>query len=217
MSHTYCPPPYSAPDLCFFDDALIVLNKPTGLLSVPGRGPEKADCLESRLRERFSDARIVHRLDMETSGLMVLARDNHTHRALSAQFEHRKVEKQYIARVAGKMKQRKGEIDLPLIVDWPNRPLQKVDLVNGKPSLTQWQTLETFPHTSRLRLSPLTGRSHQLRVHLNAIGHPILGDSLYGTTQSKGAAQRLQLHASLLAFRHPGTGERLEHQSPAPF
>lgn len=215
----YVPPDNTPLDIAFSDESLLVVNKPSGLLSVPGRGPEKADCLVSRLNVDFPDALIVHRLDMETSGLMVLARNKDTHRHLSKSFELRKVDKTYIARVSGILGKARGEIELPLMKDWPNRPLQKVDMTEGKRSLTHWEILETEDKDSitRVKLSPQTGRTHQLRVHMNAIGHPILGDLLYGTPQSKAGAARLQLHASTLAFAHPVTAQRLVLQSPAPF
>ena len=193
------------------------VEKPSGLLSVPGRGAQKADCLLSRVQAEVCDALIVHRLDMETSGLMVLARGAETHRALSIQFQDRRVQKAYIARVAGVPAKHKGSIDLPLIKDWPNRPLQKVDAVHGKPSVTHWRILELEQDSARLELVPETGRSHQLRVHLNAIGHPILGDQLYGTEPSKAGADRLQLHASLLGITHPVTGKHVIQNSSAPF
>lgn len=209
----YIPPPSKPFTPHFADDHLIVVEKPSGLLSVPGRGPEKQDCLVSRANNAFPGALIVHRLDMETSGLMVLALREDSHRALSKQFEKRQVQKTYIARVAGQMSAKTGEIDLPLMKDWPNRPLQKVDAENGKPSQTHWRCLELEQHASRLQLTPLTGRTHQLRVHLNAIGHPILGDLLYGTAHSRAGADRLQLHASTLSFDHPETGEHLSFSS----
>jgi len=193
------------------------VEKPSGLLSVPGRGPEKADCLVSRVQADYPDALIVHRLDMETSGLIVLARNQNMHRALSKCFEARQIDKTYIARVAGALGPQTGQVDLPLMKDWPNRPLQKVDMEAGKPSLTQWNIRAYEGGVSRVELTPLTGRTHQLRVHMNAIGHPILGDLLYGTPQSRAGATRLQLHASELKFTHPVSGKALLLQSPAPF
>lgn len=217
MSSDYRPPPPEPLEIIFLDDALLVLNKPSGLLSVPGRGPEKADCLLSRANEDFPEGLIVHRLDMETSGVMVLARSKEVHRRMSIAFEARLIEKEYNARVSGCVKDDAGQIDLPLSADWPNRPLQKVDHTTGKPSLTKWQVIQRDAQYTHLVLKPITGRSHQLRVHLNAIGHPILGDSLYGTVVSKAAAPRLQLHASMLSFAHPVSGEPLDFLSPAPF
>jgi len=217
MMSPYMPPPLQPLEIAYQDAHLLVVHKPSGLLSVPGRGPEKADCLVSRLRIAFPTALIVHRLDMETSGLMVLAQTEDVHRALSKQFENRDVEKRYIARTAGIPDKEDGTIELPLMKDWPNRPLQKVDFEQGKPSLTEWRILAREKTTARLELTPLTGRTHQLRVHLNAIGHPILGDLLYGTPESQAGAARLQLHASTLGFAHPVTGADLLLQSPAPF
>lgn len=217
MMSPYRPPPDNELSLHYLDDVLLVTGKPSGLLSVPGRGAEKADCLLSRLHRTIPDALIVHRLDMETSGLILLARTASAHAALSQQFERRQVHKRYTARVFGQMREDQGEIDLPLMKDWPNRPLQKVDHADGKPSLTGWRVLEREEAATRLLLSPETGRTHQLRVHLNAIGHPILGDTLYGSPESLGAAPRLQLHASELGFDHPLTGEPIMVRSVAPF
>ena len=213
----YQPPPHTKLDIAFQDAHMIIVDKPSGLLTVPGRGPEKADCLLSRVHVSHPSALIVHRLDMETSGLVILALEADTHRALSKLFEQRAVGKTYIARVAGQMQMPSGEIDLPLMKDWPNRPLQKVDMDAGKPSLTRWRVLEEDAMSTRLELTPLTGRSHQLRVHLNAIGHPILGDALYGTEASRAGAARLQLHASGLAFVHPISGDPVRLGSLAPF
>ena len=217
MTSPYHPPPVLPLNIVFQDAHLIVVEKPSGLLSVPGRGPEKADCLVSRLQDGFPGALIVHRLDMETSGLMVLALNKNVHRALSQLFENRAVEKHYEARIAGVPSQDTGRIDLPLMKDWPNRPLQKVDHESGKPSITDWKLLTREGDCARVALTPLTGRTHQLRVHLNAIGHPILGDLLYGSLESRAAAPRLQLHASTLAFEHPVTGAGMMLQSPAPY
>lgn len=212
----YQPPPAGEPLVVFFDADVLVANKPSGLLSVPGRGPERADCLVSRLRPAFPDALAVHRLDMSTSGLLVLARGEEVHRRLSKQFRERQVDKRYIAVVGGLVVPDAGEIKLPLIVDWPNRPRQIVDHVIGKPSLTRFRVLERdlAHHTTRVELEPWTGRSHQLRVHMAALGHPILGDELYGDASS---APRLLLHATALAFTHPLTGESLAFRAAAEF
>lgn len=205
--------------LIHLDRSLIVANKPTRLLSVPGRGPDKQDCLVSRLQAEFPDALIVHRLDYDTSGLIVLARGKEMHRALSILFQDRKVEKRYVAVVAGKPEPENGEIDLPLIVDWPNRPLHKVDFTDGKPALTRYRVVahDAARGCSRIALVPETGRTHQLRVHMQALGHPILGDPLYADEKNKGKADRLLLHAEYLAFSHPVTGKRLEYACPAGF
>ena len=212
-------PPRGEPIVVFMDEHLIVLDKPSGLLSVPGRGLERADCLASRVHVRFADARIVHRLDMATSGLIVMARGAHMERALSIAFQQRQVEKCYEALVAGRPAQVEGDIHLPLITDWPRRPRQKVDPDTGKPSHTHFRVLSYDPgaDVSRVALIPHTGRSHQLRVHLQAIGHPILGDELYAPDAAFQAAPRLMLHACRLCFAHPALGYRLELNSPPPF
>lgn len=201
----------------FVDHHLIVLNKPAGLLAVPGRGPEGADNLWSRALARYPDALVVHRLDQATSGLLVMARNPTSQRHLSMQFEQRRVLKVYEALVEGLPEAQQGEIDLPLMADWPRRPMQKVDTERGKPSLSHWRVLSRDPiqGMTRLSLLPRTGRTHQLRVHMAAMGHPIIGDRLYGG--SLAGATRLMLHATELGFTHPATGERLHLRSPAPF
>lgn len=197
------------------DDALLVVEKPAGLLSVPGRLPENRDCLISRVQRDYPDALIVHRLDQVTSGLVLLARGAAAQRALSMQFEQRRVHKRYQALVQGVLAEDAGEIALPLICDWPNRPRQMVDIANGKPSLTRWKVLErdAQQNQTRVALEPVTGRSHQLRVHLAAIGHVIVGDTFYGAQP----AERVCLHACELGFDHPGSGQRLMLQSLLPF
>ncbi|MDL2339274.1 MAG: RluA family pseudouridine synthase [Pseudomonadota bacterium] len=208
------------------DHALVAINKPAGMLSVPGRGADKADCAATRVQAAFSDALIVHRLDMATSGLLLMARGSDLQRALSRMFEAREVFKRYEARVAGLVESDAGEIDLPLIADWPQRPRQKVDRLHGKPSLTRYRVLHRDPATctTRLELQPVTGRTHQLRVHLQAIGHPIVGDALYADADDSGRQMadlatptRLQLHATTLQLRHPITGQPLTLSSAAPF
>lgn len=177
------------------DDRLVVIDKPAGLLSVPGRS--EPDCASARVQADFPDARIVHRLDQATSGLLVFARGPEAQRALSADFAERRVAKVYLAIVAGSLTGT-GMINLPLAADWPNRPRQQVDLARGKPSQTRWQALGADgPHT-RVALEPITGRSHQLRVHLAALGHPIVGDALYAPPAVATASPRLLLHASEL-------------------
>lgn len=197
----------------------VVAVKPAGLLSVPGRGDDKQDCLAARLQAVYTDALVVHRLDMATSGLWLMARGLAMQRRLSRAFEERGVHKRYEAVVAGTDLQAHGTIDLPLAADWPNRPRQRVDLVHGKPSLTRWQVLGPgpMPGTTRVALEPVTGRSHQLRVHLLAIGHPIVGDALYAPPDVATAAPRLWLHATGLRLAHPATGEAMHWSSPAPF
>jgi tRNA pseudouridine32 synthase / 23S rRNA pseudouridine746 synthase len=214
----YAPPP-GEPAILYRDDALLVIDKPAGLLSVPGRGPANTDSLASRIQARFPEARIVHRLDMATSGLIIMALGTVMERRLSIAFQQRDVEKRYLAVVSGLPTPESGEISLPLIADWPNRPRQKVDLELGKPSLTGYTVLEYDPvnDSSRMELRPHTGRTHQLRVHLQAIGHPILGDGLYGDDVARTAAARLLLHAAALRLPHPITGEHLTLESPPPF
>lgn len=204
----------STPDIVYRDESLLVANKPAGLLAVPGRGPDKQDCLSARLQSAFPDALVVHRLDMATSGLMVFARGIGMQRRLSQMFREREVSKRYIAVVSGKLEQEAGEIALPLICDWPNRPKQMVDHTQGKPSLTRYRLLGGEGSSSRVELEPVTGRTHQLRLHMAAIGHPILGDALYGDVSS---APRLLLHANSLSFRHPAGGEPLNFSSSSPF
>lgn len=204
-------------ELVYADQALLLINKPSGLLSVPGRDPSKKDCLAARAAAVIPEALIVHRLDMETSGLMVLARGKAVHRTLSMAFQNRAVNKRYIALVEGKPSTPCGEINLPLMTDWPNRPRQIVEPEHGKPSLTRYRVLSGQSDISRLELIPLTGRSHQLRVHLQAIGHPILGDTLYAPEKVQKKAPRLLLHAESLAFLHPLTGRALQFSSPSPF
>lgn len=210
-------PPLDRLKIIHADDALIAVDKPAGLLSVPGRGADKADCALSRAQQDYPGALTVHRLDMATSGLLLLARGKETQRALSGLFERGDVAKRYIADVWGAPSPPSGEIDLPLITDWPNRPLQKVDHETGKPSRTLYETMSASGSTARVSLTPLTGRSHQLRLHLAAIGHPILGDEFYAHAEALAAAPRLCLHAAALSFRHPLTGETLELESPCPF
>jgi tRNA pseudouridine32 synthase/23S rRNA pseudouridine746 synthase len=199
----------------FSDDAIVVVDKPAGMLSVPGRGADKQDCAASRVQALHADARVVHRLDMATSGLLVMARGADAQRRLGDAFARREVRKRYVAVVHGRLSAAHGEIDLPLVADWPHRPRQKVDAEHGKPSLTRYRVLsvDEASGTSRVALEPVTGRSHQLRVHLLAIGHPIVGDTLYGAP----AAPRLMLHASELAFAHPLTQAPLRWCSDVPF
>jgi len=206
-------------EVLYADPALVAINKPSGLLSVPGRGPDKADCASARVQARFPDALTVHRLDMGTSGLLLFARGLAAQRALSRSFEQRLADKRYEAVVAGLVNGDDGEIDLPLVCDWPNRPRQMVSQAQGKPSITRWRVLsrDTATHTTRLALTPLTGRSHQLRVHLMAIGHPILGDELYASPEAHAAAPRLLLHACRLALPHPVTGAAFAVESAVPF
>ena len=216
--------------LVYADDTLLVFDKPAGLLSVPGRGPENADCLSARAQALYPDALVVHRLDMGTSGLLVLARGLAAQRALSHAFANRRVHKRYQAVVAGQPDTSQADaegwsdIHLPLIVDWPNRPKSKVDFEIGKPSHTRWRVLSPGPlnltdgrPSTRLELEPVTGRSHQLRVHLQAIGHPILGDELYADDVALNAAPRLLLHACAIDLPHPVSGQHVALLTPSPF
>lgn len=204
------------------DPFLVVCDKASGLLSVPGIGPEKADCLVARLQRDFLGARIVHRLDRDTSGAIVLARDAETHRALSMDFEARRVEKTYEALVSGHVGPDRGTVDLPLRKEALGSARQIVHPTEGKPSVTDFAVLERGRDPSgfawtRVRLEPRTGRSHQLRVHMLALGHAILGDELYGTPEIHAARPRLALHARALAFTHPRTGARVAFEAPCPF
>jgi tRNA pseudouridine32 synthase/23S rRNA pseudouridine746 synthase len=202
--------------LVYQDPSLLVLVKPAGMLSVPGRGVDKQDCLAVRVQQLFPDALVVHRLDMATSGLIVFARGAAMQSRISQMFRERAVQKRYIAVVAGQLAQDCGEIALPLSSDWLNRPKQRVNLLEGKPSLTKYEVLSynADNQTSRVFLEPVTGRTHQLRVHLAAINHPILGDALYGDAT---AAPRLLLHACYLSLAHPLSGVALICQSDADF
>jgi tRNA pseudouridine32 synthase / 23S rRNA pseudouridine746 synthase len=201
------------------DAALAVVYKPSGLLSVPGRGADKQDCVATRVQTLYADALIVHRLDMATSGLMLLARGTAMQRQLSIAFAQREVSKRYISVVAGLVSADHAEIELPLLTDWPNRPRQRVDHAHGKPSLTRYRVLsrDRMSNTSRLELEPVTGRSHQLRVHLCEIGHPIVGDALYAPPEVCAGAGRLLLHASSIGLRHPVTGLVVQFESVTPF
>lgn len=207
------------PPLIHIDEALLAADKPANLLAVPGRGPANADCLSARVQAAFPEALIVHRLDMATSGLMLMARSAETQRAMSIAFAERRVEKTYVAMVDGLVDQDDGEVSLPLIADWPNRPRQKVDMTIGKPSLTRWQVLsrDAGLRRTRVALQPITGRSHQLRVHMMAIGHAILGDELYAPAAAAQAAPRLLLHATRLTLQHPVDGHTLQLESGVPF
>lgn len=213
----------SGPTFIYADDHLVAADKPSGLLSVSGRGEAGRDCLSARVQAVYPDAMIVHRLDMGTSGLCVMGRGATAQRQLSMAFAAREVHKRYVAVVHGHPRGAADRgwsvIDLPLMPDWPNRPLSKVDLTHGKPSVTRWRVLDhdTAAGTSRLELEPVTGRSHQLRLHLQAIGHPILGDALYAPPAVQALAPRLLLHATAITLPHPATGNPLSLQSPVPF
>ena len=198
------------------DHEIVVVDKPSGLLSVPGKGEHLADCLLSRVQEAYPMALLVHRLDRDTSGVMIFALSPHAQRHLGLQFEKRQTKKTYVARVWGRLEPRKGTVDLPLIVDWPNRPKQMVCHESGKPAVTDWRVQRYGDGETRVRLMPKTGRSHQLRVHMLALGHPILGDPFY----AEGAARefpRLMLHSEELRLRHPDGGAGMTFRAKAPF
>lgn len=213
----YYPPMSPYLDILHQDEAVVVFNKPSGLLTVPGKAPEHKDSLEYRARLVWPGIRVVHRLDMATSGIVVMALSANSQRELNRQFQQRETEKHYIACVAGQVAADYGSIDLPLICDWPNRPKQKVCYHYGKPSITHYQVLQRNDNHSRLKLIPVTGRSHQLRVHLQWLGHPILGDKFYADSDSYNAAERLLLHAEKLQFRHPLTTLPFSCFTPCPF
>ena len=216
MSEAYAPPDVPL-DVIHADHEILIVGKPHGLLSVPGKGEHLSDCLLSRVQAAFPEALLVHRLDRDTSGVMVFALTPHAQRHLGLQFEKRHVKKTYVARVAGEMAEKTGTVDLPLIVDWPNRPRQMVDHENGKAAQTDWRVMRVRDGESRVRLYPRTGRSHQLRVHMLAIGHPILGDPFYAEGRVRDDYPRLMLHSESLRLRHPDGGKGLTFSSKAPF
>lgn len=199
-------PPNDPLDVVHADHQVLIVAKPQGLLSVPGKGAHLADCLLSRVQAVYPEALLVHRLDRDTSGVMVFALTPHAQRHLGLQFEKRQTKKTYVARVWGQVAEKTGTVDLPLIVDWPNRPRQMVDHENGKQAITDWRVLRSLDTETRLRLYPKTGRSHQLRVHCLALGHPILGDPFYATGPAKDYP-RMMLHSETLKFRHPDGGQ----------
>ena len=211
---------YSPPDdplVVLHEDAQVLLvDKPAGLLSVPGKGPHLADCLLARVQTAFPDALLVHRLDRDTSGVMVFALTPHAQRHLGLQFEKRMTRKTYEARIWGVPAEKSGEINLPLIVDWPNRPRQMVCHETGKPAQTEWRVIRDEGATARVRLMPKTGRSHQLRVHMLALGHPILGDPFYADGPARAYA-RMMLHSKELRFNHPDGGRSVKVSAPTPF
>lgn len=216
MSDTYTPPDTPL-DVIHEDHELLVVDKPSGLLSVPGKGAHLADCLLSRVQEAFPQALLVHRLDRDTSGIMIFALSPHAQRHLGLQFEKRQTKKTYVARISGHLDPRKGTVDLPLIVDWPNRPKQMVCHETGKPAVTDWRVVKYSDDETRVKLMPKTGRSHQLRVHMLALGHPILGDPFYATGAARDDHNRLMLHSEELRLRHPDGGKGLSFRAKAPF
>ncbi|WP_286263234.1 pseudouridine synthase [Thalassotalea atypica] len=213
----YRPPMTPYLDIVYQDDDIVVLNKGSGLLTVPGRLPEHQDCLQNRVARVLPTATIVHRLDMATSGLLLMALNKDAHVDISRQFEKRQTQKSYRARVYGKLEYLQGEINLPLICDWPNRPKQKVDHEHGKSSKTLYKLLQQDDDSALVELIPITGRSHQLRVHMLALGHPILGDRLYAHEKALTQSERLQLHALSLTISHPRTKQSISFKAPCPF
>ncbi|MGQ3487343.1 RluA family pseudouridine synthase [Roseovarius pacificus] len=209
-------PPQDPLKVLHEDHEIVVVDKPAGLLSVPGKGAHLADCLLARVQEAFPTALLVHRLDRDTSGVMVFAQTPHAQRHLGLQFEKRQTKKAYVARVWGHLVPKSGTVDLPLIVDWPNRPRQMVCHETGKAAVTDWRVLRHGQEETRVRLMPKTGRSHQLRVHMLALGHPILGDPLYATGAAA-ALPRLMLHSEELRLRHPDGGAGMRFRAKAPF
>lgn len=215
MSSEYNPPDTPL-EVLHDDHEIVVVNKPEGLLSVPGKGEHLADCLEARVRAVFPTALTVHRLDRDTSGVMIWALTPHAQRHIGLQFEKRRPKKTYVARVWGEVAEKEGTIDLPMIVDWPNRPLQKICHETGKNAVTDWKVIKRGNGETRLRLNPHTGRSHQLRVHCLSMGHPILGDPFYATGDAADYP-RMMLHSEMLKLHHPDGGRMLTFKAKAPF
>ena len=215
MSSDYAPPDDPL-DVIHADHEILIVNKPSGLLSVPGKGPHLADCLIGRVQVVFPQALLIHRLDRDTSGVMVFALTRHAQRHIGLQFEKRMTKKTYVARVWGTLEPKKGTVDLPLIVDWENRPLQKVCHETGKSAQTDWRVMRSDARESRVRLMPKTGRSHQLRVHMLSLGHPILGDPFYAQGEAR-QYERLMLHSEELRLRQPDGGEGVKFLAKAPF
>jgi len=211
-------PHFKTPEILLQDKDLIILNKPANLLSVPGRGPDKQDCLSARVQAQFPEALIVHRLDYDTSGIIVMALNKQAQSMMGKIFQERKITKIYHAIVAGHPKKESGSIDLPMRCDFERRPLQIIDHEQGKQALTHWRLMEHYSNnTSRIELIPHTGRSHQLRLHMQSIGHPIIGDNLYGSDSTDSIHSRLMLHATQLEFKHPITNQTLTINCPSEF
>lgn len=211
----YAPPPNTGLSVIHADDDLLVLDKPSGLLSVPGKGEHLSDCLMVRAQAEYPQALLVHRLDRDTSGLIIFAMNPTAQRHLGLQFERRHLSKTYEAIVQGNVGDDAGIIDMPIIVDWPNRPLQKICHETGRPAVTRWRVMSrNDDNTTRMRLDPETGRSHQLRLHMKELGHPIAGDSLYGDGAT---APRLMLHARKLTLHHPSGGQIIQFEARVPF
>lgn len=219
MSYYIVPKCEKDVDILYQDEHLLVVNKPEFLLTVPGRAPENKDCLITRLQQDFPDAVIVHRLDLDTSGILLVPIQRSAMSHIARQFQERKINKRYEAIVWGKVAQQYGSIDLPIKTDWDNRPKQMIHFENGKRALTDYEVMEYMENTqqTRLSLSPITGRSHQLRIHCKEISHPIIGCDMYAHSQALAASPRLMLHACDISFIHPATNKRLDFSSPVPF
>jgi len=219
MSHIFnitqavLPPPMGDIEYIYKDEQIIIVDKPANMLSVPGRTPDKQDCLIHRVQKLFPEARFVHRLDFSTSGLLVIAQNRESHRDLGRQFESREIEKTYIAKVFGQPEQTSGVLNQPMRCDWERRPLQIIDYKLGKKALTYWRIIERFKNSCLVELSPTTGRTHQLRVHMQAMGHPIIGDELYAHETAYSMADRLNLHAKELIINHPVENNRMVFSS----
>ncbi len=213
ITHKVLPPPIGEIEYVYNDEYLIIVEKPANMLTVPGKTPDKQDCLIHRVRKRFPEARIVHRLDFSTSGLIVLAQNHESHRNLNRQFENRETEKTYVAKVYGQPEETTGEVNLPLRCDWERRPLQIIDYQMGKRAQTFWRIIERLENSCLVELIPVTGRTHQLRVHMQAMDHPILGDELYAHKTAYSMANRLCLHAKELTITHPTENNRLTFSS----
>lgn len=211
---------YTPPDdplsVLYEDGSIVVVDKPAGLLSVPGRGPHLADCLISRIANIYPNVLLVHRLDRDTSGVMVFALTREAQKALGQQFERKQTQKTYVARVSGRVEADTGTVDLPLIVDWPNRPKHMVCHETGKPAQTDWRVVDRSSNETRVSLTPKTGRTHQLRLHMMALGHPVLGDPFYASG-ADADYDRMMLHSEVLSLTHPGLGEPVKFHAPAPF
>jgi len=214
---TYDPPTSPWLSVIHRDSDILVLDKPSGLLSVPGKPEAHDDCLQERARKFYRNAMTIHRLDKDTSGIVVMGMTRKAHANISMQFEKRQTTKSYIACVWGSVVGNEGDIDLPIGSDWDNRPKQMIDHKNGRSAQTHWEVITREGNTTRLRLTPTTGRSHQLRVHMLSLGHPILGDVFYGSIESRNATTRLQLHAETLGFIHPSTGQFCTYSAACPF
>ncbi len=214
-------PPSEPLKILYQDDDLLVLSKPSGLLSVPGKAEDQRDCLETRAQDELPNALLTHRLDLETSGVFMMAMNKESQALINKQFEKRQTEKHYIARVWGHVEENNGHIDLPMRCDWENRPRQMVCYEHGRSAQTDWEVLERESASgqafTRMLLKPITGRSHQLRVHMEEIGHPILGEVFYAHDEAEHAAERLQLHAESLTVYHPTSGEKMTFTDPCPF